>query len=216
MLFKLTEVTTDEEVGRLMEALYESYTHPYNGFWDMFKGQSDEEYIARYNEWRKLDPNVRWIYVTDTETDEVVGATQWNIYESNPFETDPPPLKAYWNEEGALYYPVIQWCGTKSAYRRRGIGMLMMKWGTERADQMGISSFVEATDLGEPLYRAAGFVTSHEFTFDASPDKPDEEWQSWRRKLQLPMHGFFMWRPIGGTWIKGETQFPWSAESSKA
>lgn len=92
----------------------------------------------------------------------------------------------------------------------------MMKWGTDQADQMGISAFVEATDLGEPLYRASGFVTSHEFIFDASPEKRDQEWQSWRQKLRLPMHGFFMWRPIGGKWVEGETEFPWMVEGGKA
>ena len=87
--------------------------------------------------------------------------------------------------------------------------MMMMKWGIDRADKMGISSFVEATDLGEPLYRAAGFVTSHKITFDAAPTKDSEEWQSWRQKLQLPMYGFFMWRPVGGKFIKGVTPLPW-------
>lgn len=108
MPFQIKEVTTDAEMGQLMETLYESYTHPYNGFWDMFKGQSDEECIVRYNQWRSLDPSVHWIYVVDTETNEVVGATQWNIYTENPFGTPPPPLKAYWNEEGEMYYLLMQ------------------------------------------------------------------------------------------------------------
>lgn len=47
-----------------------------------------------------------------------------------------------------------------------------------------------------------------EFDFDAEPDSPDAEWQTWRKKLALPIHGFFMWRPVGGEWIEVETKFP--------
>jgi hypothetical protein len=101
MPLELREVKTDEEMKPVMDALYESYTHPYNGFWDMFKGQSDEECVERYSQWRNMDPSVRWIYVVDTELNEVIGATQWNIYESNPFATPQPPLQAYWEKEGA-------------------------------------------------------------------------------------------------------------------
>ena len=100
MSFQLIEASTAAEMAQLMEALFESYTHPHNGFWDMFKGESDQECTARFNQWREADPSVHWIYVTDTSTGEVVGATQWNIYEENPYATLPPPTTAYWIEEG--------------------------------------------------------------------------------------------------------------------
>lgn len=92
MPLEVREVTTDAEMPAPMEALYESYTHPYNGFWDMFKGHSDEECIQRYNQWLNMDSTTHWIYVIDTESKEIVGATQWIIHEENPFADSQPPL----------------------------------------------------------------------------------------------------------------------------
>ena len=40
------------------------------------------------------------------------------------------------------------WCATHSEQRRRGAGLLMMKWGLDKADAMGLDSFVEATEAG--------------------------------------------------------------------
>ena len=100
MPLKLTELTSDEEFPALMTALYDSYSKPYNGFWDMFKGASGQECLERYKQWHNADPTSHWIYVTDTETGQVIGGTQWNIYEKNPYEKPGPVMQAYWIEEG--------------------------------------------------------------------------------------------------------------------
>jgi hypothetical protein len=44
----------------------------------------------------------RWIYVTDTETGDVIGGAQWNIYKENPYATERPMLTLYWLPEGRL------------------------------------------------------------------------------------------------------------------
>jgi len=40
------------------------------------------------------------------------------------------------------------WCGTHSEHRRRGAGLMMMQWGLNKADAMGLDCFVEATEAG--------------------------------------------------------------------
>lgn len=100
MPLQLKEVSTDAEFARVMEALFDAYSYPYDGFWVICKGSSEQECVSRFNKWRKQDPNAHWIYVTDTETDEVVGATQWNIYESSPSEDPRSELQGDWLEEG--------------------------------------------------------------------------------------------------------------------
>ena len=100
MPLKLEQVTNDAQFRRVMDALFDSYSYPYDGFWVIYKGSSEEECASRFNKWRKQDPSQHWIYVTDTDTDEVVGATQWNIHENNPLETSPPPFQADWLEQG--------------------------------------------------------------------------------------------------------------------
>jgi len=231
MSLQLIELKSDEEFKPLMETLYDAYTHPYNGFWDMFKGESEEECLQRFTQWHKGDPTSHWLYVTDKKTGKVLGGTQWNIYEKNPFEKPGPKFAAYWIKEGTEFRKIadrafekflaprptrmnrphllIMWCGTHSQERRRGAGMMMMEWGTKKADEMGLDAFVEATDDGYPLYKAAGFVTVNEFVLDVEDKQEGEEYQRLRNDLKLPMHGYFMWRPAGGKFEEGVTKFPW-------
>ena len=75
MTLQLSELSSDVEFHELMSVLYNAYSHPYNGFWDMFKGKSGEECTARYTEWHNADPTSHWVYVTDTETGRIVGGT---------------------------------------------------------------------------------------------------------------------------------------------
>lgn len=101
------------------------------------------------------------------------------------------------------------WCGTHSEHRRRGAGLMMMKWGLDKADAIGLDSFVEATEAGYELYKAAGFVTVDDFRADAKTETPTEEWKRLKGELKFPMHGYIMWRPPGGKYEKGHTKFPW-------
>ena len=101
------------------------------------------------------------------------------------------------------------WCGTHSEHRRRGAGLMMMKWGIEKADEIGFDAFVEATEEGWPMYKAAGFLTVNDFHCDAQTENPSPEWERVKADLELPMHGYFMWRPPGGKFEKGVTKYPW-------
>ena len=102
MPLELSELTSDNEFPQLMATLYNSYSTPYNGFWDIFKGKSGEECQARYMQWHNADPTSHWIYVKDTVTDQIIGGTQWNIYETNPYAESRPPMSAYWIQEGNM------------------------------------------------------------------------------------------------------------------
>lgn len=73
-----------------------------------------------------------------------------------------------------------------------------MEWGTRKADELGLESFVESTEHGRGLYEAHGFKVFDEFNLDASTDAPDEEFTRISKELGLPLHGWYMWRPKGG------------------
>ena len=102
MPLKVRELTSDEEFPGVMSTLHNSYSNPYNGFWDIFKGKSEEECQARYMQWHNTDLTSHWIYVTDTETGQIIGATQWNVFKENPYLEPKPPMAAYWIEEGDI------------------------------------------------------------------------------------------------------------------
>ncbi len=87
-----------------------------------------------------------------------------------------------------------------------------MEWGTKKADELGVEAFIEATEDGKPLYLNHGFVVTNEFELKPTTPNPTEAWQALEKQL-LPMHGYFMWRPIGGKYEEGTTIIPWKTNA---
>lgn len=73
MTLQLTELSSDVEFHELMAVLYDAYSNPYNGFWNIFKGRYGEECTNRYTGWHNADPTSHWIYVTDRRRGELLG-----------------------------------------------------------------------------------------------------------------------------------------------
>lgn len=102
---------------------------------------------------------------------------------------------------------MLEICFVEPSYRRRGAGNLLVQWGTQKADEMGLEAFVESTDDGKPLYAKHGFEYMNDFELCATP--PEQVDELVRLQQQLYFHGHFMWRPVGGKYVKGETVVPW-------
>ncbi|OKL57708.1 hypothetical protein UA08_06902 [Talaromyces atroroseus] len=217
MPLELHELSGDAEFPALVDGLWRGYDQPFNGFWEILKGPSKEECIARYQSWHKADPTSHWLYVTDSETNQVAGAMQWNIFETNPYINGPPSLPAYWWPEGTLKeiadqlfagffsgrpsrfgrpHLLISYCFTDPNYRHRGVASLAMKWGLKKCDELGLDAFVESTEDGRGFYEAHGFEVFDDFTLDASTNSPSEEFTQQKVALQLPLHGYYMKRPF--------------------
>lgn len=45
---------------------------------------------------------------------------------------------------------------------------MLLKWGAEEADRLGLESYLEASPEGKPLYEKSGFTTVDTFTVDMS------------------------------------------------
>lgn len=103
-------------------------------------------------------------------------------------------------------------CFVHPDHRRRGVGNLLVGWGIKKADEMGVESFVESTVNGEPLYKRHGFANMNDFNLKPSHPNPGEEWKRLEKELG-PMHGYFMWRPIGGKYEEGTTIIPWNTQT---
>ena len=101
MPLQLSEVKTESEIIDIVTVAHEAYSEPLNTFWEVFKGPSIAECSARVWSWHgEEQPGSHWLKITDVETNETVGAAQWIIHTSNPYEMPEPPLKAYWWPEG--------------------------------------------------------------------------------------------------------------------
>jgi hypothetical protein len=70
-----------------------------------------------------------------------------------------------------------------------------MEWGIRKADELGLPSYIEATDIGLKLYEKYGFKVEGDIDLDATTEDPSEEFTEFREKLGCPIHGWFMRRP---------------------
>ena len=87
-----------------------------------------------------------------------------------------------------------------------------MDWGVEKAKELGIECFVEATDLGRPLYERCGLHVMYVDRLRMPPGDASDEWRKMEREL-FPMYWYFMWRPADGTYVKDQTALPWEEEN---
>lgn len=103
---------------------------------------------------------------------------------------------------------VIGSCFTQPADRRRGAGAKMLKWGLDKADELGCESFVEASEIGQPFYESFGYICSGETFIPRKPgEESNAEWKALEEKWQLWFR--WMWRPAkGSNWTEG-MPFPW-------
>ena len=84
-----------------------------------------------------------------------------------------------------------------------------MDWGTQKADEMGVEMWLDATEFGVPVYKKHGFVVVHEtHVSPQARENPGEAWKKIDAELQ-PIVVWQMWRPIGGDYKEGETVKPW-------
>jgi GNAT superfamily N-acetyltransferase len=57
---------------------------------------------------------------------------------------------------------------TDPEHHRRGAGAMLIRWGTAKADKAQLPAFLEATQVGRPLYAREGFEARHDEVFDLS------------------------------------------------
>ena len=92
---------------------------------------------------------------------------------------------------------------------------MLVRWGTQNADELGIEAFVEATDDGKLCYEALGFTYMNTMYMDTAKRNPSKKWMEMSDCLRMPMHGYLMWRPKGGKFEEGKTVVPWENKSYK-
>ncbi|KAL9129045.1 MAG: hypothetical protein Q9217_002415 [Psora testacea] len=220
MPLELREVHDDTEFNELIQCECESFDNPYSPFYTLLRPnrgcspqgrEGFKEFRDRQLRWHRKDPTSRWFKVVDTDIgDKIVGGACWNIYTENPHpKVVEHPLEADWWPE------VLAICFVHPEHRHRGIGSTLVGWGVQKADELGIDAFVEATDDGKPLYEARGFVYMHTFYLDSARRNPSKKWMELANYVKTPVHCYFLWRPKGGLFVEGETVAPWEEKEKK-
>ncbi|KAK6443214.1 hypothetical protein LTR95_000038 [Oleoguttula sp. CCFEE 5521] len=75
---------------------------------------------------------------------------------------------------GSAPHAHLQILVTHPAHQRRGAGGLLVQWGCDRADVLGIVAVLTASQAGLHVYERAGFVTTKTSELDLRPWGVDE------------------------------------------
>ncbi|KAK5171300.1 uncharacterized protein LTR77_004444 [Saxophila tyrrhenica] len=130
-----------------------------------------------YAEQIRTDPNDIWLKVVDRESAKIIAASNWKVYVNgitNGGVGDRPPpwlereqfelseryckeVKEYRAKAFSGPFIHLHICFTHPEYRRRGAGGLMLQWGCDVADKLGLPGWIEASKEGNFLYKAFGF-----------------------------------------------------------
>lgn len=100
---------------------------------------------------------------------------------------------------------------TLPGQRGKGFGSMLMEWGINVADQMGIEVVVEATKMGMHLYKKFGLRTVEKICIDTAVDNPSNLW----KKMESDFGNciiWWMWKPHGGIYEPGKIDLPWVAK----
>lgn len=111
-------------------------------------------------------------------------------------------------QQPTLTVAVLNICFVHPDHRRRGVGSLLVKWGIQKADELGLETFIEAAEPGVPLYLSHGFGAMDEFCIDPKVPEPSLEWKQLKERIP-PIRWIFMWRPQQGSFEEGKTSVPW-------
>ncbi|KAF1356348.1 acyl-CoA N-acyltransferase [Delphinella strobiligena] len=144
-----------------------------------------------------VDPNAHLFLLRDGETKQVIGAAHWEVrQEEKPLasiiqdderarrerEAAAPvegvnhvainacrDIQAQCRREimGGRPHVYLAVLVVSEQYQRRGVGSAAMKWGLDRADELGLPAYLESSRQGRGLYERWGFRVVKLLPFDA-------------------------------------------------
>ncbi|KAF9760767.1 hypothetical protein IL306_004136 [Fusarium sp. DS 682] len=191
MPLKLVEVDTATDFEELIACQWASYENPLQPFFRMFcplKGTGPSAHAQSLKESTALQ--LKW------------------------HNEDPT---SYWgkvvNDDGKIVGDV-NIVFTHPDHRRQGVANVIMNWSKQKADEMGVELWLDATEQGVPVYEKHGFTVVNVNTIQPMKENPGEEWNKVKEELGT-MTFRQMWRPAGGDYQEGKTVKPWKTVEIK-
>lgn len=143
------------------------------------------------------DPNMHFFVIRDVATSEYVGCTRWLIHpHPEPFDMDKEIAVAHAecrdhdDLDGGISFPTIEmlriaqakakaqylgdrayvylWIlGTVEWAQGKGVGAFALRWGMQRARELGLPVYLESTEQAVGFYERQGFRRLGELDYDA-------------------------------------------------
>ncbi|KAF6818931.1 GNAT family protein [Colletotrichum sojae] len=175
-----------------------------------------EESTTRLRAWHHADPTSTWLKVVDEETGDIAAGGKWCIHEKgrNPYDKV-DKVEATWFPEGEPRevatmlmndflgsaaknvnrpHVFLNILFTVKKHRRRGAASLIMDWGMERADRLGLDVYIEATPLGRILYEKYGLEVIEHRSFEVDESRlPPVRDPELRREVVRQLTPFEWW-----------------------
>lgn len=63
----------------------------------------------------------------------------------------------HWEIMGGRGHFFLELIATDPGYGGKGVGGMLVKWGCERADELGVEAYLDSTPMGKGLYEKFGF-----------------------------------------------------------
>lgn len=144
---------------------------------------------ARYHHLLANDPSTHLLKVTDDSTGTIIAAALWNVYTHDRGEEELARDSQFdWSPDtssldaclkysrqvvdarkrimGGKPHCLLRWLETEAEYRKRGAATQLLAWGSQKADELGIPCYLEASDEGKPVYEKHGYVEVGELVSD--------------------------------------------------
>ncbi|PCG88769.1 Acyl-CoA N-acyltransferase [Penicillium occitanis (nom. inval.)] len=206
MAFELAEVTSDGDFDELIPLLWRAYsaeprvtplslTFPADDDSTAAREKQVAQCQAAMMHMHRSDATSHWLKVTNVATGKIIAGCRWHIHEKDPYSNAPDKPFG------------LQVIFTDPDYRNLGAGRMMLEWGTKKADEMGLESFVEASYLGSLLNQKFGFITVSKELVDTHVPDASDEWKDMETRFPPPPV-YCMWRPVGGQYEENMS-LPW-------
>lgn len=189
--------TTETDVNQWTLTAIEAFQ---SGIGHLLTGTNTPDNVAKKNastvKTLRGEPEAKIQHVVDTETGAIVAGAFWYIYESEQTEeklneilAKPTPEQGYREDFEPIYshlkdnrreimgtrpYVYLNVLFTSPKHHRRGAGAMMIKWGVDKADELGLEAYHESSIEAKPLYERFGYKAIKEVKFDmAEYGRPD-------------------------------------------
>lgn len=154
--------------------------------------------VERMIKIKNSDPNATYLKAYDEQTGEIMGMAKWYVLiNSYPVKAEGGSPVPYWESEEDKFYAgqmvdnfvkdrnvaIAERNGNvvgldiltvDPAHQRKKVGDALVKWGINKADELGLDAIVESSVFGKGLYEKNGFIFSKNVDVEVSsmPDRP--------------------------------------------